>query len=351
MGTPNGKRSSTTHQPPVPTATPSTVACRSETTRAASLSSRPRPGLFFRSWTDRCGDAHCAGHYPDEPVHHFGGQEIIQTAASSKAVDLYWSAVGAPQIPGMQRELRNSCNVDYNQHVTSDRWRVGCAGSCWSSGYRPDRPAIGWPRNSGSASSPWPSSKRKSTVLNGCAAGGATSKPATPSPCQRPATPSSTSSAASNSSTPSPSRSTGPSTSPSGSRPTMRDWLTGLMIALGLMVAGWVLLLLLARRLPPGPLRELACFFTDSATTVRRLRRDPRVPRRAKIAIVLAGLWLASPIDLIPEFLPVIGPLDDVVVVALALRYAGRQVPRQVLLEAWPGETRLLERLLGPARG
>jgi uncharacterized membrane protein YkvA (DUF1232 family) len=46
----------------------------------------------------------------------------------------------------------------------------------------------------------------------------------------------------------------------------------------------------------------------------------------------------ASPVDLIPEFLPVIGPLDDIVVVALALRYAGRQVPRDVLLAAWPGE-------------
>ena len=45
-----------------------------------------------------------------------------------------------------------------------------------------------------------------------------------------------------------------------------------------------------------------------------------------------------------------IGPLDDVVVVALALRYAARQVPRQVLLEAWPGETALPERLLGPER-
>ena len=130
----------------------------------------------------------------------------------------------------------------------------------------------------------------------------------------------------------------------------MRDWLTGLAVAVGLTVAGWALLLLLARRLPPGPLRELARFIPDCVTTVRRLRRDPRVPRRAKVAIVLAGLWLASPIDLIPEFLPVIGPLDDVVVVALALRYAGRQVPRQVLLDAWPGETRLLERLLGPAR-
>jgi uncharacterized membrane protein YkvA (DUF1232 family) len=62
---------------------------------------------------------------------------------------------------------------------------------------------------------------------------------------------------------------------------------------------------------------------------------------------VLAGLWVLSPVDLLPEFLPVIGPLDDVVVVALALRYAARRVPREVLLEAWPGEPRLLERLLG----
>jgi uncharacterized membrane protein YkvA (DUF1232 family) len=55
-----------------------------------------------------------------------------------------------------------------------------------------------------------------------------------------------------------------------------------------------------------------------------------------------------SPIDLLPEFLPVIGPLDDVVVVALALRYAARRVPREVLVEAWPGEPQLLERLIGP---
>jgi len=130
----------------------------------------------------------------------------------------------------------------------------------------------------------------------------------------------------------------------------MREWLLGLGVAVGLMVASWALLILLARRLPPGPLRELARFIPDCAATVARLRRDPRVPRRAKVAVVLAGLWLASPIDLIPEFLPVIGPLDDIVVVALALRYAGRRVPRQVLLDAWPGETRLLERLLGPVR-
>jgi uncharacterized membrane protein YkvA (DUF1232 family) len=131
----------------------------------------------------------------------------------------------------------------------------------------------------------------------------------------------------------------------------MRDWFVGLGIAVGLLVLSWAVLLVLARRLPPGILRDLAAFIPDCVTTVRRLRKDPRVPRRARIAIIIAGIWVASPIDLIPEFIPIIGPLDDIVVVALALRYAGRQVPREVLLAAWPGEPRLLERLLGPAGG
>ena len=129
----------------------------------------------------------------------------------------------------------------------------------------------------------------------------------------------------------------------------VHEWLIGLAVAAALMGASWGVLLLLARRLPPGLLRDLAAFIPDCVTTVRRLRRDPRVPRRAKLAIVLAGLWVASPIDLIPEFVPVIGALDDLVVVALALRYSARQVPREVLLEAWPGEPRLLHRLIGRA--
>lgn len=113
------------------------------------------------------------------------------------------------------------------------------------------------------------------------------------------------------------------------------------------LVASWGVLVLLARRLPPGLPRDLARFLPDAVVLVRRLRRDPRVPRRAKAAVVMAGLWVASPVDLVPEFLPVIGPLDDIVVVALALRYAGRQVPREVLVEAWPGDPKLLDRLLG----
>jgi uncharacterized membrane protein YkvA (DUF1232 family) len=127
----------------------------------------------------------------------------------------------------------------------------------------------------------------------------------------------------------------------------VRDWLIWLGLAAAVVAASWALLVLLARRLPPGLARDLAAFIPDCLTTVRRLRKDPRVPRRAKVAVVVAGLWVASPIDLIPEFLPVIGPLDDVVVVALALRYAARQVPPDVLLAAWPGDPHLIRRIIG----
>ena len=121
-----------------------------------------------------------------------------------------------------------------------------------------------------------------------------------------------------------------------------------LLLGVGLLLASWALLVVLARRLPPGAAKDLATVLPACATTARRLRKDPRVPRKARLAVGFAGLWVLSPIDLIPEFLPVIGPLDDVVVVALALRYAARQVPRAVLLEAWPADPRLLQRLIGP---
>ena len=130
----------------------------------------------------------------------------------------------------------------------------------------------------------------------------------------------------------------------------MPGWLQAVLIALALVVLSWLLLIVLARRLPPGIAKDLAAFIPDCVTTARTLRKDPRVPRRARVAVVIALLWVLSPIDLIPEFLPVIGPLDDVVVVALALRYAARSTPRDVLLEAWPGDRRIIERLIGPAR-
>lgn len=117
-----------------------------------------------------------------------------------------------------------------------------------------------------------------------------------------------------------------------------------------MLIASWVLLVALAARLPPGVLKELAGLLPNCVKTARTLRSDPAVPRRAKLAVGFAALWCLSPIDLIPEFLPVIGPLDDVVVVALALRYAARQIPREVLEAAWTGEASTFDRLLGPRR-
>jgi uncharacterized membrane protein YkvA (DUF1232 family) len=121
-------------------------------------------------------------------------------------------------------------------------------------------------------------------------------------------------------------------------------WVAG--IAVAAVLGSWGLMVLLAKRLPPGLLRDVAAFLPAWVTAARRLRRDPRVPRRAKVALLVAVLWVISPIDLIPEFLPVIGPLDDVVAVVLLLRYAGRSIPRPILLEAWPEDPRLLERVL-----
>ncbi|MDQ3896357.1 MAG: DUF1232 domain-containing protein [Actinomycetota bacterium] len=130
------------------------------------------------------------------------------------------------------------------------------------------------------------------------------------------------------------------------------NWLRLAVVGVAVLLASYALLAVAARRLPPGLARDLVGFLPDCVKTLRRLRRDPRVPRRARVALAFAAVWVLSPVDLIPEFLPVIGPLDDVIVVALALRYAARQVPRHVLLEAWPGERRVVERLLGrPSEG
>ena len=97
----------------------------------------------------------------------------------------------------------------------------------------------------------------------------------------------------------------------------MVGWLKLILLAAAVMVGLWALLVVLAAVSRPACSRTWpgSC---PCVTLVRRLRADPRVPWQAKAAVVLAGLWVLSPIDLLPEFLPVIGPLDDLVVVALA---------------------------------
>jgi uncharacterized membrane protein YkvA (DUF1232 family) len=118
-------------------------------------------------------------------------------------------------------------------------------------------------------------------------------------------------------------------------------------VAVGLWVLSWAVMVFFARRLRPGTLRDAAELLPACVTTARRLRANPAVPLRAKIALLIAVLWVLSPIDLLPEFLPVIGPLDDVVAVVLLLRYAARAIPEDLLFAAWPADPRLLARLVG----
>lgn len=126
----------------------------------------------------------------------------------------------------------------------------------------------------------------------------------------------------------------------------MPDWAWIVVFFAGLWVVSCLGMVLFAHRLPPGLLRDLLEFLPACVTTARALRGNPEVPRRAKVALLIAILWVLSPIDLLPEFLPVIGPLDDVVAVVLLMRFAARSVPRPLIIDAWPANPRLLERLL-----
>jgi uncharacterized membrane protein YkvA (DUF1232 family) len=85
----------------------------------------------------------------------------------------------------------------------------------------------------------------------------------------------------------------------------------------------------------------------DCAVLFKRLLRDPRVPRRAKVALALVIPYLASPIDLIPDFIPVLGQLDDALLVAAVFGYVARSAGREVVEELWPGSERALRVVLG----
>ena len=83
--------------------------------------------------------------------------------------------------------------------------------------------------------------------------------------------------------------------------------------------------------------RELAAFIPDCVVLFKRLLRDPRVPRRAKLALLLLVAYLAMPFDLIPDFIPVAGQLDDAIIVALVLRTVLRGGGPELVREHWPG--------------
>jgi uncharacterized membrane protein YkvA (DUF1232 family) len=74
------------------------------------------------------------------------------------------------------------------------------------------------------------------------------------------------------------------------------------------------------------------------------------VPRSSKLLVGFAVVWLVSPIDLVPEFIPVLGPLDDVIVAALVLRHLAKSAGPDVLADHWRGDTATLERIVQPFR-
>jgi uncharacterized membrane protein YkvA (DUF1232 family) len=90
-------------------------------------------------------------------------------------------------------------------------------------------------------------------------------------------------------------------------------------------------------------LKEYALFAPRLVRLVARLMRDARVPPRQKAILVVLGAYLASPIDVIPDFIPGIGAIDDLVLAAFALDQILNRVPEEVVREHWDGEEDVLQ--------
>jgi uncharacterized membrane protein YkvA (DUF1232 family) len=123
--------------------------------------------------------------------------------------------------------------------------------------------------------------------------------------------------------------------------------LQTLIVALGITVGVWlVAIVALYACGKPRAARELVTLVPNLLRLFRGLMKDPRVPQRAKVLLALGAVWLASPIDLLPEFLPVVGPLDDAIVAAVVLRYLVNHTGRGVIEDHWQGQPETLDRVL-----
>jgi uncharacterized membrane protein YkvA (DUF1232 family) len=123
----------------------------------------------------------------------------------------------------------------------------------------------------------------------------------------------------------------------------MRTLLIGLAITAAVYGLSVVALIIVGRRTAA---KELALLLPNLIRLFKDLARDSRVPRGSKWLLLAGVIWFASPIDLIPEFIPVLGPLDDVVVAALILRHLVRSAGPDVVAEHWHGDRGTLERIL-----
>jgi len=116
----------------------------------------------------------------------------------------------------------------------------------------------------------------------------------------------------------------------------MTDVLAAVILGL---VAAWIALLVILWLIRPRDVgaREIVRVVPDVIRLARDLVRDPTTPRGVRAALVILVIWLISPIDLVPEFIPVLGPIDDVIVTVVVLRYVRRRLGGEVLLRRWPG--------------
>ena len=117
------------------------------------------------------------------------------------------------------------------------------------------------------------------------------------------------------------------------------DVVQAAVIAIAVILGLWVLVLVVVWLAAPSQASalDLVRLLPDLLRMTLGLARDPATPRSCKLALGGLAVWLASPIDLIPEFIPVIGPLDDIVVTAIVLRWVGRRVGVDALRAHWPG--------------
>jgi uncharacterized membrane protein YkvA (DUF1232 family) len=104
-------------------------------------------------------------------------------------------------------------------------------------------------------------------------------------------------------------------------------------------MALWAVLLAVFWVLRPKDVsvRELLGLIPDILRLLRSIIGDPSAPLDVRLVVVGLVAWILSPIDLIPEFIPVLGPMDDVVVAIVAMRYVRRRVGTEDLRRRWVG--------------
>ena len=122
-------------------------------------------------------------------------------------------------------------------------------------------------------------------------------------------------------------------------------------IVSGLPVLWVALVALLWVFRPKGvSVRELVAVVPDLVRMLRSIVTDPSSPTDVRVVLVGLLVWILSPIDLIPEFVPVVGPLDDVLVAIVAFRYVRRRFGVDDMRSRWPGSNdgfALLGRVVG----